>query len=196
MADDADRLATVDLASLDNPSLAAAIRERQQILDDWEARYREVCIPMAHGIRLFGQVYNDQLRPDDPFAFLDLLAGDAEILAVQRNRKMLELAEILRHDPSVASILRKGGRPDPFAPFSLALAKFTDRFGDLSFVMGGMMAGNREITDLLLEMAAAPPAANRLTPVDEVMFLESFTSRRAGVRPGCACNWPCQLSSS
>jgi pyruvate,water dikinase len=92
MADDAARLATVDLVSLDNDSLAAAIRERQHILDDWEARYREVCIPMAHGIRLFGQVYNDQLRPDDPFAFLDLLAGDSGLLAVQRNRKMLELA--------------------------------------------------------------------------------------------------------
>ena len=77
MADDAARLATIDLVSLDNDSLAAAIGERQQILDDWEARYREVCIPMAHGIRLFGQVYNDQLRPDDPFAFLDLLAGDS-----------------------------------------------------------------------------------------------------------------------
>lgn len=180
MANDADQMATVDLASLDNPSLAVAIRERQQILDDWEAKYREVCIPMAHGIRLFAQVYNDQLRPDDPFDFLDLLAGDTGLLAVQRNRKMLELAEILRHDPSVASILREGGRPDPCAPFSLALAKFTDRFGDLSFVMGGMMAGNREITDLLLEMAAAPPATNRLTPVDEAMFLASFTPEEQG----------------
>ena len=137
MADDAARLATDDLVSLDNHSLAAAISDRQQILDDWEARYREICIPMAHGIRLFGQVYNDQLRPDDPFAFLDLLAGDAGLLAVQRNRKMLELAEMLRHDPSVAAILREGGRPDHLAPFSIALAEFADHFGDLSFVMGG-----------------------------------------------------------
>jgi hypothetical protein len=79
MAADAERLATVDLASLDNQTLAAAISERRQILDHWETRYREVCIPMAHGIRLFGQVYNDTFRPDDPFAFLDLLAGDAGI---------------------------------------------------------------------------------------------------------------------
>ncbi len=174
MADDAARLATVDLVSLDNDSLAAAIGERQQILDDWEARYREICIPMAHGIRLFGQVYNDQLRPDDPFAFLDLLAGDTGLLAVQRNRKMLELAEMLRHAPSVAAILREGGRLDPFAPFSIALAEFADRFGDLSFVMGGTMAENRKMTDLLLEMAAAPPAANRRVQTDEAMFLASF----------------------
>ncbi len=180
MADDAARLATIDLVSLDNDSLAVAIGERQHILDDWEARYREVCIPMAHGIRLFGQVYNDQLRPDDPFAFLDLLAGDSGLLAVQRNRKMLELAEMLRHDPSVAAILREGGRPDPFAPFSLALAEFADRFGDLSFVMGGMMSGNRAITDLLLEMAAVPPSVNRRTQVDEAMFLAAFTPEEQG----------------
>ncbi len=175
MADDAARLATVDLASLDNHSLAAAIRERQQVLDDWEARYREVCIPMAHGIRLFGQIYNDQLRPDDPFAFLYLLAGDSGILAVQRNRKMLELARMLKHDPSLAAILREGGTPHPRTPFALALADFTDRFGDLSFVMGGMMPGKRTMTDLLLEMAAAPPATHHRVPVDEAVFLATFS---------------------
>jgi pyruvate,water dikinase len=178
MAADAARLATVDLASLDNHSLAAAIRERQQVLDDWEARYREVCIPMAHGIRLFGQVYNDQLRPNDPFAFLDLLAGDTGIVAVQRNRKMLELAGMLRHDPSLSAILREGGRPDPLAPFSLALAEFIDRFGDLSFVMGGMMPGNCAITDLLLEMAATPPDTQRWPQTDATMFLVSFPSEK------------------
>jgi pyruvate,water dikinase len=130
---------------------------------------------MAHGIRLFGQVYNDHLRPDDPFAFLDLLAGDAGILAVQRNQKLLELAEMLRQDQTVAVILQEGGRPDPSAPFALALAHFTDRFGDLSLVMGGVIAGNRAMTDLLLEMAAAPPSAHRRTQVDEAMYLASFT---------------------
>ncbi len=175
MADDADRLATVDLATLDDHSLAAAIRERQHILDGWEARYREVCIPMAHGIRLFGQVYNDHLRPDDPFAFLDLLAGDAGILAVQRNRKLLELAEMLRQDPILAATLQEGGRPDPSAPFSVALADFTDRFGDLSLVMGGMMAGHRAMIDLLLEMAAAPASVHQRTQLGEAMFLASFT---------------------
>jgi phosphohistidine swiveling domain-containing protein len=174
MADDADRLANVDLRSLDNRSLAAAIRERRQILNNWEARYREVCIPMAHGIRLFGQLYNDQLRPDDPFAFLDLLAGDTGLLAVQRNRSMLELAGILRNDVSLAACIRDGGEVDPCAPFSLALTEFTHRFGELSLAMGGLVAGKRGITDLLLEMAAAPPARAHPEQADEAAFLASF----------------------
>jgi pyruvate,water dikinase len=181
MAADAERPAAVDLATLDNQTLAAAISERQQILDEWEARYREVCIPMAHGIRLFGQVYNDTLRPDDPFAFLDLLAGDTGLLAVQRNQKMQELAEMLRHDVEVVAMLRKGGTPDTSAPFSRALAEFIDRFGDLSLVMGGMRAGHSAVTDLLLEMAAAPPRTNRRPLVDEAMFLAAFSPEKQEV---------------
>lgn len=130
---------------------------------------------MAHGIRFFGQVYNDHLRPDDPFAFLDLLAGDAGILAVQRNRKLVELAEMLRQEPTVTAILQEGSRPDPSAQFVVALADCIDRYGDLSLVMGGVMAGNRTTNDLLLEMAAAPSSAHRRTQVDEAMYLASFT---------------------
>jgi phosphohistidine swiveling domain-containing protein len=178
MAADADRLAAVDLRSLDNRSLAEAIRERRRILNHWEARYREVCIPMAHGIRLFGQLYNDQLRPDDPFAFLDLLAGDTGLLAVQRNRSLLELAGILRNDVSVVTRIREGGEPDPRTPFSLALTEFTKRFGELSLVMGGLVAEKRHITDLLLEMAAAPPTRNRFEQADEAVFLASFVPEK------------------
>ena len=174
MADDAARLATVELAPLDNRSLAAAIRERRRILDDWEARYREFCIPMAHGMRLFGQVYNDRLRPDDPFAFLDLLAGDADLLAVQRNRQMQELAALLRRDPSLAATLREGGRPDPASPFVRALAEFTHRFGDLSMMMTGTRVEKSGLTDLLLELAAAPPGSDRRETVVEADFLAAF----------------------
>ena len=175
MAADAERLAIVDLASLDNQTLATAVSERQQILDHWETRYREVCIPMAHGIRLFGQVYNDRLRPEDPFAFLELLAVDAGLLAVQRNQKMQELAEMLRHDAELAAILRAGGSPEPSAPFLLALTEFTHRFGDISFVMGDVLASNRALIDLLVEMAAAPAPKNRRAQVDETMFLAAFS---------------------
>ncbi len=175
MAGDADRLAAVNLVALDDEALAEAIRERQQVLDGWETRYREVCIPMAHGIRLFGQVYNDRLRPDDPFAFLDLLAGDAGLLAVQRNRELLELAGLLRDDSTLAARLRDGVKPDPGSAFAAALAGFTARFGDLAWVMGGATGGLEGVTTLLLEMAAAQHTTqtSRHRP-DEGIFLNAF----------------------
>jgi phosphohistidine swiveling domain-containing protein len=178
MADDAARLAAIDLVSLDHFALAAAIRERRQILEVWQERYRQLCIPMAHGIRLFGQMYNDQLRPGDPFAFLHLLAGDNGLLAVQRNHDLLELAEMLRHDPALTARLRAGGQPEPLAPFTIALARFTHRYGDLALAAQGLTTGTGGLTDLLLEMAAASPVPTRSQQTDEAEFLASFPAEK------------------
>mgnify|MGYP001487080538 CR=1 FL=1 len=84
----ASQLASVDLKDLKDDELAAAISERRKVLSDAEESYRELCIPMAHGIRLFGEVYNDRLRPNDPFAFLKVLAAETELLAVKRNQAL------------------------------------------------------------------------------------------------------------
>jgi pyruvate,water dikinase len=181
MAADAARMASLHLAALDDRTLAEAICERQAVLAGWETRYREICIPMAHGIRLFGQIYNDRLRPGDPFAFLDLLAGDSGLLAVQRNRALLDLARQLRDDPNVADRLREGGVPDPASPFAAALSEFTGHFGDLSWVMGGRSVGEHGVAALLLELASAPTAAPSVPRQnDEAAFLASFPEGEQG----------------
>jgi len=175
MAAAAERLAAVDLAGLDDGALAAAIRERQTVLDHWETRYREVCIPMAHGIRLFGQVYNDRLRPENPFDFLDLLAGDGGLIAVQRNRALMKLAGMLRNDSPLISRLRNGKAPEAGSPFAAALEGFTTRYGDLFWVMGGEDPGRQGLTALLLELAeSGTDRQTNRAPADETPFLESF----------------------
>ena len=37
--------------------------------------YRAEFIPFAHGTQLLGQVYNDNVRPSDPYEFVDLLSN-------------------------------------------------------------------------------------------------------------------------
>ncbi len=175
MEEDARRLAAVDLAALADRELAAAIRERKELLDRWEERYREICIPMAHGIRLFGQLYNDRLRPEDPFTFLTLLAGDGGLLAVQRNRALLELAAQLRDDPQLSARIRGGERPPPESPFALALARFASSFGDLSWVMGMPGEGPRGLTELILELAGRTPTrAKPPGSAGEAIYLAEF----------------------
>ncbi|WP_305040995.1 PEP/pyruvate-binding domain-containing protein [Geoalkalibacter sp.] len=160
MEQEARRLGSMDLTKLDDEALAAAIRERQGLLDAWEARYRDECIPMAHGIRLFGQLYNDRLRPEDPFAFLDLLAGDEGLLAVQRNRALQELAARVRANPQLAQQLRDGRTLPTDSPFVLDLHGFTARFGTLSWVMGSPEDEARSLAGLILELAKKPPEAH------------------------------------
>ena len=176
MERDALCLAAVDLEQLSAEALADEIEKRQGILDSWEERYREVCIPMAHGIRLFGQLYNDRLRPGDPFAFLSLLAGDTGLLAAQRNRALQELADLVRHDPLLTARLRDGDQLDSESPFVIALAGFTSRFGDLSWVMGETAEGPRGLISLFLELAKSAPTQQTIRKqTDEAEYLAGFT---------------------
>jgi phosphohistidine swiveling domain-containing protein len=177
MERDAADLATVALEQLSDAALTGEIEKRQGILDGWEERYRQVCIPMAHGIRLFGQLYNDRLRPGDPFAFLGLLAGDAGLLAAQRNRMMQDLADLLRGDPPLAARLRDDYPSDSRSPFATALAGFTSRFGDLSWVMGETDQGSRGLISLLLELARSTPTQQTVRKqTDEAQYLAGFTT--------------------
>jgi phosphohistidine swiveling domain-containing protein len=175
----AAQLKAVDLTILGDAELAAAIGERRDALAAAEASYRELCIPMAHGIRLFGEVYNDRLRPADPFAFLQLLSGDGGLLAVQRNRALAELAAGLRKEPGQLAALRRGEAPT--GAVAAALADFTGRFGELSWAVGSDRPGMGGMLALLLEMAS-PPAADKplRSPADEAVFLAAFAPDEQG----------------
>lgn len=92
MEDAAAQLASVDLKNLPDDMLEREFRQRLQQQQYWQETYRNDCIPMAHGIRLFGEFYNDALQPQDPFEFLELLRG-GELRALARNRRMAALAK-------------------------------------------------------------------------------------------------------
>jgi pyruvate,water dikinase len=102
MEEVAAQLAQVDLRNLTDDLLEEEFRQRLQQLDYWEETYRRDCIPMAHGIRLFGEFYNDVLQPQDPFEFLELLRG-GELRALVRNRRMADLAS--RWDGNADSVI-------------------------------------------------------------------------------------------
>lgn len=87
----ARKLAGIDLQKLTDLQLVQEINKRRKIQLEWEDAYRSDCIPMAHGIRMFGEFYNDALQPDDPFEFIELLRG-GDLRAVARNRELTELA--------------------------------------------------------------------------------------------------------
>ena len=91
MEEAATQLAAIDLMALSAAELTEELEKRLCLQADWEEAYRTDCIPMAHGIRLFGEFYNDSLRPENPFEFIELLRG-AELRALQRNSRLATLA--------------------------------------------------------------------------------------------------------
>ena len=113
MEAEAESMTAIALAALPDDELAAETARRQATLGHWEEVYYRDFIPLAHGVRLFGQVYNDKVRPADPYEFVDLLTGSG-LLSVSRNAMLMELANSSKNDPS-----------EPTA----ALDSYLDRFG-------------------------------------------------------------------
>jgi pyruvate,water dikinase len=119
MINESDRLRSTDVAGLADEALTDEINRRTAAHRKWQAIYWNEFIPFAHGVRLFGQVYNDRVKPDDPFEFVDLLSS-TDTLGMKRNRALQELAASVRLLPDfeTASL-------DELDP---VLAKRIDRF--------------------------------------------------------------------
>ncbi|MCK7515228.1 MAG: hypothetical protein MZV70_72020 [Desulfobacterales bacterium] len=156
----AEELAGIDLGQLSDRELAAEIRRRWEVNNTWVNVYWADFIPFAHGIRLFGQVYNDRLKPDDPYEFVSLLT-QTDMASLERNRLLEALADQVRRRPDLADCLRAGDCREKAPEFRRALEGFIERFGDLSCsVTGGTQCegATRPLVKILLAMAARPQA--------------------------------------
>jgi pyruvate,water dikinase len=181
MAEEAQTLAHVNVGSLSERELAEEIERRSAIYQQWVTVYWDEFIPMAHGIRLFGQVYNDAVRPADPYEFMKLL-GDNEMISVKRNRMLEEMAAMIRSDDQLAAALRAGKGPEQNGGFHKTLDEFIDRFGDLTCGTDQCTQGRDAMINFLLELAAREPAKASARPQELEALRHQFFSRFEGDR--------------
>ena len=80
--------------TLTDAELAGLLEKRVELYQKWKKVYWDDFIPFAHGMRLFGQVYNDCVRPEDPYEFMDLLVN-VPLLSVKRNQALRTLGKLL-----------------------------------------------------------------------------------------------------
>ena len=177
MIADAEALSGVDFAALSDDALASEIDRRRSLLDKWNGIYYEDFIPLAHGIRLFGQTYNDALRPADPYEFMDLLGGTG-MISLERNRLLGRMAGRLRGNPRLAKALKQGAPEGLDTAFDEDFETFSRSFGDLGCGTDRCFTGQAALAGLLLRMAEAPPAKERFeagtTDRRRVAFLSRF----------------------
>ena len=181
MAAEASRLASLGLTDLDDRSLALEIRRRQAILQHWTDIYWDEFIPMAHGVRLFGQIYNDVMDPEDTFQFVDLLR-ETPMLSTRRNTELQDLARTIKDSPELVKTLKTGNVPDEPASFKKQLENFLASYGDLTW-SGSRLTDNLEpFLRFLVNMAGSAPSgrgsAGSKAPDRENLALE-FISRYA-----------------
>jgi pyruvate,water dikinase len=155
MIEESQALGSVDLPSFSTEALAEEIIKRLEINTRWANVYYEEFIPFAHGIRLFGQTYNDTVRPEDPYEFMHLL-GQTPMLSLERNRLLERMAAAVRKKPALGDLLRKGRIDDADAAFRKELETFIERYGDLSCPVTGAVQcgqGPAAVVRLVLELS-------------------------------------------
>ena len=179
MADAATAMAGRDLSPLTDGELAEEIRRREETYATWKKVYWDEFIPLAHGIRLFGQVYNEAVAPRDPFEFVDLLKGE-DMLSLQRNRMITAMAGMVREDVRLAECLASGA-PPAGGPFMETLGRFMERFGVTAWG-AGVVQDRERVIRMILSLAGLPEigihdavAAARRPEDLESAFLARFT---------------------
>jgi len=184
MIKDAAELGEIELSAFNDTELAVEIERRMSINQKWSNIYWEEFIPFAHGVRLFGQFYNDTMQPEDPYAFMDLLTK-TEMASLQRNRMMAELAQQIRADRGLNQQLTNGQTEDLPRDFQKNVERFVQMYGDLSCAVTGGTACTQDVRPLyqiLLEMARHPAVdydgLGKKSVAQEKDFLDRFQGRR------------------
>ncbi len=147
MIGDAKALQSVNPALLDDNELAGEIIRRKKLYEEWDKRYTDEFIPFAHGMRLFGQVYNDVVKPSNPYEFMDLLSG-SEMLSIKRNEGINRLADILRNDVSLMNKAKNGVVEGDFAE---GLEKLFRDFGH-----SGIFKTREDLLGHIIKLASNP----------------------------------------
>jgi len=173
----AQKFSAASPSKMSHRFLNQEIKRRWEINHHWVNVYWADFIPFAHGIRLFGQVYNQLLRPDDPYEFVDLLTR-TDMASLERNRMLVDLADQVRNDPELAGQIQEGDLGGLKPVFRRNMLSFVEKFGDLSCAVTG---GTRCVEDalpllkIIAELAAHAPVESRSgRPADAAVRKEAF----------------------
>ncbi|WP_051261208.1 PEP/pyruvate-binding domain-containing protein [Desulfovibrio inopinatus] len=180
MQSEAETMKGADFSRYEDMELAREIERRVHLYEHWRHVYYDRFIPMAHGMRLFAMVYNQALRPDDPYAFMELLQT-SHLESLKRNRLLSALADMARSSPDVLDAIHDGQRPDD-AVFGQLFDTFIAGFGDLVCNLAWCEQGEVGVLRLVARMAAKPAQASIArehdTTVHEARYLNAFPEKR------------------
>ena len=179
MEEEASQLAQRGISGISEAELADEIAYRKGIHEKWLDIYRRDCIPFAHGMRLFGQIYNDFMRPKDPFEFMDLLVG-ARMVSIERNEMLEDLASWIRREPGLKACLREDGVEGCNSAFQEAFHAMSKRFGDLTWGQARFGQDTGQVLAFIIEMASRPPAKEQKERKSHEELLEAFLSHFEG----------------
>jgi hypothetical protein len=179
MEREAVELAAIDLRAMKNEHLAREIERRQAIIDRWRTVYRDEFIPFAHGARLFGEVYNERVKPDDPFEFIALLTTE-DMKSMQRNGLLHKTADMISSRMSVPTV--EGVLKDP--ELETEIDRLLPTISGLTSSIRGSPEEKSKLTSLIVKMAQKRPVSREHSRKHrddlERRFIEEFDAKECG----------------
>jgi pyruvate,water dikinase len=172
-------LAKTDVSHLSDGEVESEAARRRDIFAKWKKIYWDYFIPFAHGMRLFGTVYNDTVHPDDPYEFLSLLSKGNNMVSIQRNDILQQMASRIQGNNRLTDQLKEGNYTD--TSFSSLLRQFVTSHGDLLCRSPLCEEETPDIINMVIEMASADIKGRRgdeeLTKKEQ-MFLSLFEGQK------------------
>lgn len=167
--------------NLDDNQLLKEVLRRYTRYQEWLGRYWDECIPFAHGVRLFGQFYNDVMRPADPYEFVELLTS-SELLSIQRNDALQRLANRARADEALLRALNVWEAQAGQESFWAELDTFVSMLSAVIDEQGVTSSGRKAVAGLVVRMAMQPrgkeKTPGRLKDHLEKAFLARFRGNK------------------
>ncbi|UCE71348.1 MAG: hypothetical protein JSU99_08650 [Nitrospiraceae bacterium] len=171
-------LSKTDLSLLSDKEIEDEVARRREIFEKWKKIYWDYFIPFAHGMRLFGTVYNDTVHPEDPYEFLSLLST-GDMVSLQRNDILQAMASHVRGNDSLMHDLKEGNFSNP--SFRSMLEQFISSHGDLLCRSRHCAEETPSIVHMVLEMASmSVKAISRKEELHEreEIFLAQFQGQK------------------
>ncbi len=173
-----EEMAQVDLSLLSDEEIRDETARRRYIFEKWKNTYWDHFIPFAHGMRIFGIVYNDTVHPSDPYEFLSLLSS-GDIMSVKRNNILNEMALQVRDNKRLIHDLKKGDYSN--TAFKSLLDQLIASHGDLLCRSNHCTEETPDIVNMVIEMASTPGKhsdAHQESKTREQAFLSHFSAHK------------------
>ncbi|NIN52854.1 MAG: hypothetical protein GTN80_07175 [Nitrososphaeria archaeon] len=148
IVEEAEDFEKVNLKKLSREELVNEIIRRSSSFDKWKKIYYSDFIPLAHGTRLFGRIYNDSVRPKDPYEFVELLLG-TDMLSLKRNNLLIETAKAIVNEPTLIEKIKSGDIGDD-------LKSMLGQLSNSSLYLYDIGETKEEVVRLLTKMAQQP----------------------------------------
>lgn len=163
----------INIKNMSNQELGLEIRRRSRIYKKWDKIYWSDFIPYAHGVRLFGEIYNEQIKPENPEEYIDIFAF-TRTLSVQRNEKLEQMANILRKNPTAVDQHFKIHNTN----LKIYLNEFLNNFAMTSYQSDNSLSYKKSILRLVKELAKKKSKPQKLSNKKgiklEKKFIQSF----------------------